>query len=390
MQAEFLPQCHAVSLPLSMSNSIYGNRVPLLRIEVGDHHGSLLFDACRRLLCKLACAVMSAVSPARLHGALALLVLVLALISLSIGAESIELSAAVRNVFVQPDAVDAIILRELRLPRMLIGIIAGATLGVCGAAMQGLLRNPLASPGLVGSASGAALGAVSVLYFGIATQYPQMVPLAGMAGSLIATAIVYLLSGKDANVTTLILAGVAVNAMATAAMSLLLNFAPSPFAMRELVLWTLGDISDRSLLDVKLMLPCTLLGWLLLAGCGRQLDALTLGERTAQSMGVRPGVLRWRIFLAVSLAVGAAVATTGMIGFIGLVVPHLIRPLVGHQPRKLLLASALGGASLLLAADIGVRLIPTQSILKVGVLTSLVGAPFFLYLILQSRRHAFR
>ncbi|OED43485.1 ABC transporter permease [Chromatiales bacterium (ex Bugula neritina AB1)] len=334
--------------------------------------------------------VSPAGSPLKLHIALLLLVAALALVSLSIGVESINLVTAFRDVLEQPDSVDAIILRELRLPRTLIGIIAGATLGLCGAAMQGLLRNPLASPGLVGSASGAALGAVAVLYFGIATQYPQAVPLAGMAGSLIATSLVYLLSGRDASVTTLILAGVAINALATACMSLLLNFAPSPYAMRELVLWTLGDISDRSLVDVRLMLPCTLLGWLLLAGCGRQLDALTLGERTAQSLGVKPDQLRWRIFIAVSLAVGAAVATTGMIGFIGLVVPHLIRPWVGYEPRKLLLSSALGGAALLLAADIGVRLIPTQSVLKVGVLTSLVGAPFFLHLILRSRRHGLR
>ena len=139
-----------------------------------------------------------------------------------------------------------------------------------------------------------------------------------------------------------------------------------------------------------MMLPCSLLGWLMLIGIGRQLDALTLGERTASSLGVRPSLLRWRIFIAVSLAVGASVATTGMIGFIGLVVPHLLRPLVGFEPRRLLFVSALGGSAMLLAADIGVRVLPTPAILKVGVLTSLVGAPFFLYLILQSRRHGYR
>ena len=174
--------------------------------------------------------------------------------------------------------------------------------------------------------------------------------------------------------------------MATAGMSLLLNLAPSPFAVRELVLWTLGDITDRSLSDLWLMLPTTLLGWLMLFGVGGQLDTLTLGERTAQSMGIRPQWLRWRVFIAVSFSVGAAVATVGMIGFIGLVVPHLLRPYVDYQPGRLLLASALGGAALLLAADIGVRVIPTETPLKVGVLTALVGAPFFLKLILQSRR----
>ena len=292
--------------------------------------------------------------------------------------------------FTASDSIDAIILREIRLPRTLIALVAGATLGLCGAAMQGLIRNPLASPGLIGSASGAALGAVTVLYFGIAALHPQAVPLAGMLGALLATLLVYVLAGRDANVTTLILSGVAINALATAGMSLLLNFAPSPFAIRELVLWTLGDLSDRSMRDFYMMLPCSLLGWFMLVGIGRQLDALTLGERTASSLGVRPSRLRWRVFIAVSLAVGASVATTGMIGFIGLVVPHLLRPLVGFEPRRLLFVSALGGSAMLLAADIGVRVLPTPATLKVGVLTSLVGAPFFLYLILQSRRYGYR
>ena len=207
-----------------------------------------------------------------------------------------------------------------------------------------------------------------------------------MIGAMLATIMVYLMAGRDASITTLILAGVAVNALATAGMSLLLNLAPSPFAVRELVLWTLGDITDRSMKDLWLMLPTTIAGWLLLVGVGGQLDTLTLGERTAESMGVNPQRLRWRVFIAVSLSVGAAVATVGMIGFIGLVVPHLLRPHVSYQPGKLLLVSALGGAAMLLAADIGVRIIPTDAPLKVGVLTALVGAPFFLRLIVQSRR----
>ena len=306
--------------------------------------------------------------------------------SLSLGSEPLDVTGALARALAEPDAIDVVILREIRLPRTLLALIAGASLGLAGAAMQGLLRNPLASPGLVGSSAGAALGAVSVLYFAGNAWHPQAVPLAGMAGALAATALVYALAGRGAGTTTLILAGVAVNAFATAGMSLLLNLAPSPFAVRELVLWTLGDLADRSLPDVATLLPCTLAGWLLLVGTGRGLDALTLGERGAASLGVDPGRLRARVLLAVSLSVGAAVATTGMIGFVGLVVPHLLRPLVGHEPGRLLVPSALGGAVLLLAADIGVRLIPTDSALKVGVLTSLVGAPFFLWLILAGRR----
>ncbi len=325
-------------------------------------------------------------SQAKLCTLLAIVALLLFIASVAIGRDSLPLLTALKDTLNGNDSVYAVILNQIRLPRALIALVAGATLGLCGAAMQGLLRNPLASPGLVGSASGAAFFAVLVLYFGTGMVPPYVLPVAGMFGALLATVLVYVLAGRDASVTTLILAGVAINALATAGMSLLLNLAPSPFAVRELVLWTLGDITDRSMNDFWLMLPTSLIGWAMLIGVGGKLDSLTLGERTAQSMGVNPVHLRWRIFIAVSLAVGAAVATVGMIGFIGLVVPHLLRPYVAHEPGRLLAASALGGACVLLAADIGVRLIPTDSPLKVGVLTALVGAPFFLHLIVRSRR----
>lgn len=322
----------------------------------------------------------------RLLLGLSVLVAVLAVASLMVGTEPIALTNALADQFNNPDGTHAIIFREIRLPRMLIAAIIGASLGLCGAALQGLLQNPLASPGLVGSASGAALGAVSVLYFSNAIWHSQLIPVAGMAGSLVATLLVYLLAGRGAGITTLILAGVAVNALATALLSLLLNLAPSPYAVQELILWTLGDLTDRSLKDLWLLLPCTLLGWAMLIGIGQQLNTLTLGETTASSLGVNVQRLRWRVFIAVSLSVGAAVSVAGMIGFIGLVVPHLLRPLVQHEPARLLPVSAMGGAAMLLAADIGVRLIPTDQTLKVGVLTALVGAPFFFYLIVRTRR----
>lgn len=322
----------------------------------------------------------------RLLLGLSILVAVLAVASLMVGTEPIALTNALADQFNNPDGTHAIIFREIRLPRMLIAAIIGASLGLCGAALQGLLQNPLASPGLVGSASGAALGAVSVLYFSNAIWHSQLIPVAGMAGSLVATLLVYLLAGRGAGITTLILAGVAVNALATALLSLLLNLAPSPYAVQELILWTLGDLTDRSLKDLWLLLPCTLLGWAMLIGIGQQLNTLTLGETTASSLGVNVQRLRWRVFIAVSLSVGAAVSVAGMIGFIGLVVPHLLRPLVQHEPARLLPVSAMGGAAMLLAADIGVRLIPTDQTLKVGVLTALVGAPFFFYLIVRTRR----
>lgn len=320
-----------------------------------------------------------------LLGGLVLLTALLALLSLAIGKEPVPVVQAIRELVAGADSIYATILVQIRLPRTLIAIIAGATLGLSGAAMQGLLRNPLASPGLVGSASGAALFAVTVLYFGFSAWTPWLVPVVGMAGSLLAMFVVHAIAGANAGVTTLILAGVAVNAFATALISLLLNLSPSPYAVQELVLWTLGDLTDRSLNDVRLMLPATLIGWLLLLGSAPKLDVLTLGERTALTMGVDFLRLRWHVFIGVSLAVGAAVSTTGMIGFIGLVVPHLLRQLVGHQPGRLLIVSMFGGAAMLLAADIGVRLIPSVMPLRVGVLTAMVGAPFFLHLILRSR-----
>lgn len=317
---------------------------------------------------------------------LGVLVSLLFIISLFIGSNPISVIQAAQETLDGTPSVLALIFTEIRLPRALIALFTGATLGICGAAMQGLLRNPLASPGLIGSASGAALGAVTMLYFGLAATLPLALPIGGMVGALSATLLVYLLAGKDAGTLTLILAGVAINALAMALISLQLNLAPSPYAVREMVLWMLGSIANRSMTDFQILLPGVLLGWALLIGTGRSLDALTLGEETASTMGIQLSRLRWRIFIAVALAVGSAVSITGAIGFIGLVIPHLMRPLVGYQPARLLPVSAFGGAILLLAADICVRLFPAGTEIKVGVLTSLVGAPFFLYLILKSRR----
>ncbi len=328
---------------------------------------------------------VKAISQTRLLGMLGAGLGLLSLLSILLGSQAIPLYQALSESFSGTDSIYAVILTEVRLPRTMIALLAGATLGLCGAVMQSLLRNPLASPGLIGSASGAALGAVIALYFGLSSLWPAALPLSGILGSLGATLLAYLLAGRNGSTLSLILAGVAINAFALALVSLLLNLAPSPYAVQEIALWMLGSIAHASLDDLWIMLPGTLLGWLLLLRLGRSLDLLTLGEETCQSMGVDLQRLRWRIFLAVALAVGSAVSVTGSIGFIGLVVPHLLRPLVGHRPSRLLAASALGGAMLLLAADIAVRLLPAQTELKVGVLTSLIGAPFFLYLILNSR-----
>lgn len=314
-----------------------------------------------------------------------LFVPVLFAVSLLTGGAASQLSHAAQYGEVDSEIV-SLILTEIRLPRALIALVVGATLGLCGAAMQSLLRNPLATPGLVGSSSGAALGAVLVFYLGSGTVSWLLMPLAGTGGSLAAMAFVYILAGRDSSIVTLILAGVAVNAVALSMLSLVLNLAPSPYAVQEIVLWMLGSIANRSMQDFYLLLPATLLGWALLARTGHALNALSLGEDTAETMGINVGRLRWRIFIAISLCIGAAVSTTGSIGFIGLVVPHMLRPLVNYEPSRLLPLSALGGAALLLAADIVVRMFPPSIDIKVGVITSIIGAPFFLYLIVSTRR----
>jgi iron complex transport system permease protein len=248
-----------------------------------------------------------------------------------------------------------------------------------------LLRNPLAEPGIIGVSNCAALGAVIVFYFGLANLAWFALPLGGLLGALLSVVIIFALTGKNNSTITLILAGIAINAIGGALIALVLNFAPSPYAMQEIVFWLLGSVSNRSINHVVISVPFMVVGWLMILYCGRFLNALTLGEETAQSMGFDVRRLRWILVIGVAACVGAAVSVSGNIGFVGLVVPHLIRPLVGFEPRRLLLSSALIGAALLLVADIAVQLISIGGEMKLGVITSLIGGPFFLYLILRTR-----
>jgi iron complex transport system permease protein len=254
--------------------------------------------------------------------------------------------------------------------------------------MQGLLRNPLAEPGIVGVSGCAVCGAVVAFYSGLSVTLPLALPLGGIAGALLAVGLLYLLAGRHAGTLTLILAGVALNSFAAALTSLALNLAPNPYAAMEIVFWLMGSLADRSLHHVALVAPLMLGGWGLLLGTARALDGLTLGEDTARSLGINLKGVQLQLVLGTALAVGIAVAVTGTIGFVGLVVPHLLRPLGGYQPSRLLLTSALGGAALTLAADIAVRLLTLGPELKLGVVTALVGAPFFLALVHRLRREA--
>ncbi|NKB45772.1 MAG: iron chelate uptake ABC transporter family permease subunit [Alphaproteobacteria bacterium] len=326
------------------------------------------------------------ISPIVLLGGLAALVVVLSVASLFIGRLGIGGVADLIAVQGQDSETFRILLIEVRLPRTVLALTVGATLGLSGAVLQGLLRNPLAEPFILGASSSAALGAVIVFYFGVAGGAALATPLGGVAGTMVATAALLALGGRAQEPLTLILAGVALNALAAALTSLALNLAPSPYAALEIVFWILGSFADRSLDHLVLALPLMGIGWVLLFSTWRALDALTLGEDAAASLGFNLAAIKIRAILGCAFAVGAAVATTGVISFVGLVVPHVLRPFVGYRPSRLLPASLLGGAALMLAADIGVRLIDTQLELKIGVVTALIGTPFFFHLLYVLRR----
>jgi iron complex transport system permease protein len=236
---------------------------------------------------------------------------------------------------------------------------------------------------LLGVSSGAALGAVIAIYFGLAALSPVTGPLMGMAGALLACGLTFAL-GRGGTVA-LVLAGAAVSSLTAAGIALALNFAPSPYAAYEIMSWLLGSLADKSWSQVLLVLPFAVIGGLLLALTGRALDALSLGEAQAQSLGVRLTRLAAFVVAGTALSVGAVTSVVGAIGFIGLVAPHLVRPLVNYEPRRVLLPAALTGALLLLCSDIAARLVHTNPELRLGVFTSLLGTPFFFWLVVRIR-----
>ena len=315
--------------------------------------------------------------------ALVLLALAL-LLSLAVGRVWLPPSALVDGLLNPHPNLGGLILTELRLPRTLLGLMVGVTLGLSGAVLQGLLRNPLAEPGLLGVSSGASLGAVIAIYFGLASVFPLATPILGIIGALLAGLATFSI-GRGGTLT-MILAGAAVSGLAGAGLSLALNFAPSPYAAYEITTWLLGSLAERSWAQLWLAAPFILVGIGCLVFTMRALDALTLGEAQATSLGIDLERTRLLALLGTALAVGAATSVTGGIGFIGLLAPHLVRPFVGHQPSRVLLPAALFGAILLLAADIATRLIPTAQEVKLGVLTSLAGSPFFFWLVLRLKR----
>jgi iron complex transport system permease protein len=276
---------------------------------------------------------------------------------------------------------------QLRLPRLVLALEVGAVLGLSGAVLQGVTRNPLAEPGLLGVSAGAALGAVVAIYFGFASHILSAAPVFGLIGALLAS-ILTLALGRGGGTITLILAGSAVTAFASAGISLALNLSPSPYAAYEIMTWLMGSLADRTWVHVWLVTPFLVVGAALLFLTTRALDALSLGEVQAQSLGVNLRSLYLLSVFGTAFAVGASTAVTGAIGFIGLIAPHLVRPYVGHQPSRVLIPAALTGALLLLGADIATRLIRFGPEMKLGVFTTLLGTPFFFWLVVRLRRSA--
>lgn len=325
---------------------------------------------------------MNRIAPLFVLSPLAGLVLVLAVVSLAVG-----------KVWVSPwgifsdelEATRTFIILDLRLPRTLLAILVGGVLGLAGAVMQGYLRNPLADPGVLGVSACAAFGAVLAIWFGISGLAVWVLPVCAMVTAMAGMALLYMLAVETNRITTFILAGIILNSLAGALTSFAISIAPNPFATAEIINWMMGALTDRSMEDVLIILPFVLLGGGLLLTTGRALDGLSLGEMTARTMGIDLSATHRRILMGVGVSVGATVAVTGIVGFVGLVVPHLLRPFVGERPGALLVPSIFGGSALVLAADTVVRALPGGTEVKLGIVMALLGAPFFLYLLMKMR-----
>jgi iron complex transport system permease protein len=317
--------------------------------------------------------------------ALAALVLALAFLSLMVGSAPLSPRAVIAALF-DGDGIAGIIVRDIRLPRTLLAGLIGATFGLAGAALQGLLRNPLAEPALFGAPQAAAAAAAAVIAFGLAGATSLAVPIAGVAGALVSIGGLVAIAGRRASLTVTLLAGLALASFAGAATALILNLAPNPYVALEIAFWLLGSLQDRSTDHLLLAAPFLVASWIFLAMNAGAFRALTLGEDAAASLGVDVDRTRITVVIGVALGVGSAVAVAGAIGFIGLVAPHLVRRAVGSDPARILLPAALTGAALLLAADMAVRLVPGAVEIKLGVVTALVGVPFFLAMIFAERR----
>ncbi len=316
----------------------------------------------------------------RIHTLLVLALGVAVLMALVLGSVPLPLSRVVAALAFRAEPGDILVVWQIRLPRALAAGVVGAALGMSGAALQGLLRNPLAEPGILGVSATAALFATCVLYFGLAAIGPLILPLASVSGAILATLVVAAAAIRTRSVVTLILIGVGLSSFAAAIMALLMNLAPNPFSLADMVNWMLGTVDNRSSEDLAFAAPFLVLGAGVLLRSRRGLSALALGDEAAEGLGLDLRRQRLAVILGAGLATGAAVALAGAIGFVGIVAPHLVRPFLRYDPARLLVPSALLGALILVLADIGVRLLPTAAELKLGVVAALFGAPVFIWI----------
>lgn len=285
------------------------------------------------------------------------------------------------------DNADGWIMAELRLPRAILGLGIGAVLGLSGAVLQGYLRNQLADPTVVGVSSSAALGGVTAIFLGL-TAHPMGLFGCAMLGAALAMLLLAAMAGRSGGPLGFILAGMVLSTLAGSLTAFLISISPNPFATSEIIAWLMGALTDRGMDDVTHALPFMLLGGALLLATGRGLDALTLGEDAARSLGFNPVREQWLIVAGVGLAVGASVAVSGVVGFVGLIVPHFIRSMFGERPSAILVPSALGGAILTLTADSLVRLVPGAGEVRLGIAMAVLGAPFFFLLLGRIRSRA--
>jgi iron complex transport system permease protein len=321
----------------------------------------------------------------KLNAALSALIVVLFGISLMVGPANLSLGRVI-DALMSGEGVSGIIVRDIRLPRTILALLIGTTFGLSGAALQGLLRNPLAEPALFGAPQAAAAAAALVIAFGLAGATSFAVPLAGIAGTMLAVGALLAIAGRRASLTVTMLAGLALASFAGAAIALILNLAPNPYIAMEVAFWLLGSLQDRSSDHLLIVFPFLLVSWVVLGASASAFRALTLGEDAAASLGVNIDNTRRAVVVGVAFGVGASVAICGSIGFVGLVAPHLVRRFVHSDPARLMLPAALAGGALLLAADIAVRLLPGVVEIKLGVVTALIGVPFFIAMIFSERR----
>ena len=313
--------------------------------------------------------------PSRLTIGLALLILAAVVAAVLLGESAFD-SRQWAQAFADPASGPSEVLWQVRAPRVVTALMVGAALGLAGAVMQGLLRNPLADPGVLGVSAVAALGAAAAIVLG-AAAVPGAVEVSALVGAGLAGALLVLFSARVRSPEALILFGVAVSSFAGAATALIFNLSPSPIATAEVMSWLLGSVQNRSWIDVAWVTPPVLLSAALAALAAPGLRMLSLGEETARTSGLPMARLRLLALLAAALATGAAVAVAGVIGFVGLAAPHLVRSAVRGDPGRLLAPSALAGGLMLVIADLLARLTPTDQELKLGVFTALVGAPLF-------------